>query len=168
MASSISASVVIPLTQNLSVEVDVQDVLLVSKHKWHAVKCHGKWYAATTWFDASHRRHRLYMHRLIAGSSRTESQFFVDHRDGNGLNNRRENLRWSTPTQNNLNSSAPRDAIDMRGIYEQSGRFIVKLSYRRKPHYGGCFGTLDEARACRKELIERVYASEDLEFARMQ
>jgi excisionase family DNA binding protein len=40
------------------------------------------------------------MHRLIAGAARGEE---VDHKDGDGLNNRRVNLRICTRRQNNMN-----------------------------------------------------------------
>lgn len=40
------------------------------------------------------------MHRLILGARRGE---FVDHKNGNGLDNRRTNIRLATQGQNNAN-----------------------------------------------------------------
>ena len=40
------------------------------------------------------------MHVLLMG---TRSGLEIDHKDGNGLNNRRSNLRWATPVQNQAN-----------------------------------------------------------------
>lgn len=42
----------------------------------------------------------LYMHRMI---NKTPDGFETDHKDGNGLNNQRHNLRTSTGNQNNHN-----------------------------------------------------------------
>lgn len=43
------------------------------------------------------------MHRLILGL--TDPKIQVDHRNGNGLDNRRENIRVVTASQNQMNAS---------------------------------------------------------------
>jgi len=70
------------------------------------------------------RRVGLYMHRLIMFATGIEppttAHTIVDHRDGDGLNNTRENLRWSTPRDNRLNVGSYRENLDMfRELWHQ-------------------------------------------------
>lgn len=57
----------------------------------------------------------VYLHRLIAGTAGVE----VDHRDGNGLNNHRANLRPATRTQQMQNRKA-----DTNGVSEYTGVYL--------------------------------------------
>jgi len=88
---------VIPLTLGYSAVIDAADYPIVAGLKWLAnVRPSGIVYAL-----ARDGGMWLYMHRLIAG---TREGFYTDHIDGNGLNNRRENLRECTRQQNRGNS----------------------------------------------------------------
>jgi len=83
---------VIKLTQGKNTLVDVGDYEFLSRFKWHAVSRGSKFYA---------RNGKLgYMHRIIIHPGSDEQ---VDHRDGNGLNNVRSNLRRSSNSQNQMN-----------------------------------------------------------------
>ncbi len=77
--------------------VDEADYELVRGHAWHTHRphVHGTVYARTK----TGENKTLYLHRLLMGPSIRR----VDHRDGNGLNNRRDNLRAATDSQNNAN-----------------------------------------------------------------
>ena len=83
--------------------VDDDDFEWLSKWKWYAHASRNTWYARTTWFppDAD-RRTTVIMHRLIIGASLGQ---MVDHRDRNGLNNQRSNLRFATRSQNKANAA---------------------------------------------------------------
>ncbi len=83
--------------------VDIEDLLIVSRFNWHSSKRNHTKYAVTTLMVEGKLRKR-YLHHLVMGSNRE-----VDHRDGNGLNNRRKNLRHClTHSQNNANSRSRR------------------------------------------------------------
>lgn len=91
----------IPLTQGKHAIIDNDDWELVSKHRWHANKPVGdKFYAMTNTTNSNLPMHRP-MHRLILGL--TDGDTWVDHKDGDTLNNTRSNLRVCTPQQNACN-----------------------------------------------------------------
>ena len=96
----------IPLTRGLVAIVDDEDLDLVRRHSWHAHAVIGKggrrcgWYAATTTECSSGRATTVYMHRLILQPT---GHALADHRDGDGLNNRRRNLRPASHSQNLTN-----------------------------------------------------------------
>jgi len=77
--------------------IDASDRSLVESYTWHALCGHnGKIYA--------YSRRRVYMHRLIAG---TPAGFETDHINGDGLDNRRANLRIASASQNSANMGKP-------------------------------------------------------------
>ena len=93
----------IPLTQGLVAMVDQEDYGFLSEHHWLVISagCHHKLrYAAMTTKMGGHRRFHL-MHNLIM---KLPEHCVVDHRDRDGLNNRRYNLRMATRSQNNSNA----------------------------------------------------------------
>ncbi len=93
----------IPLTQNKCATVDEADYAVVSQLKWTATYCKkaDKWYAVS-----GINKRRTYMHRFITEAPRGIQ---VDHRDMDGLNNSRSNLRLATKAQNMRNSGKRRN-----------------------------------------------------------
>lgn len=89
----------IPLTHGLCAMIDDADAGIVNGHKWWADINRHTTYAATT-VTVNGIKTTLRMHALIMG---TRGKCECDHRDGNGLNNRRENLRQVTRAQNSWN-----------------------------------------------------------------
>ena len=85
----------IPLTQGKEAIVDVEDLDTLSQYKWYAMKIGQTYYAAR--YD-SKRRRNVFMHRELMGFPK-----MVDHKDGNGLNNTRSNMRASDSCGNNRN-----------------------------------------------------------------
>ncbi len=90
----------IPLTQGLVAMVDDEDYPLLSQFKWHAmVKDHTS-YAMRRVRSVKGRQKPVLMHRVIMSA---EPGVEIDHKDGNGLNNMRANLRPCTRHQNARN-----------------------------------------------------------------
>jgi hypothetical protein len=83
----------IALNRGMVSVVDDADFPLVSLYGWHARISCGIWYAVST------SRPQVRMHRLILGFPDS----LIDHRDRDGLNNRRSNLRLATNSQNMMN-----------------------------------------------------------------
>jgi hypothetical protein len=80
--------------------VDDEDYYLVSQYRWHVQEDPGRSsgpYARTDLPSRGSGRGHIFMHCLVAGHDRP------DHVDGDGLNNRRSNLRPASASQNNMN-----------------------------------------------------------------
>ncbi len=84
------------------------------------------------------------MHRVIMGI--TDLDIEVDHRDGNGLNNRRDNLRVATPTNNQQNRKYSWASSGMKGVQLlKSGKYTAGIRYMKKQIHLGTFQTLEDA-----------------------
>ena len=82
----------IALTQGKEAIVDVCDLELVLRFRWHALRIRKAFYAVTRLPRANGKQPALYMHQLLFGKG-------CDHIDRNGLNNRRGNLRSASASQ---------------------------------------------------------------------
>jgi hypothetical protein len=78
----------IKLTKGHFAIIDEKDFVLVSRYNWHATNHDNVIYAATRMPDANLKY--KYMHQLILG---LDGQTRIDHKNRNGLDNRRTNLR---------------------------------------------------------------------------
>lgn len=84
-----------------TVDSDTFVKLRLGRYQWRPQvhKRAGKVYAVT------YLGYDVYLHRLILNAPKG---IHVDHKDGDGLNNRRSNIRLSTPGQNRANCGATR------------------------------------------------------------
>jgi hypothetical protein len=93
-------AVKIPLTRGKCATVDHEDAERLLPYKWyHFAGSVGREYAATS-IGGRRNRVTIYMHRFILDAPKGMQ---VDHRDGDGLNNTRANLRLCTGAQNVAN-----------------------------------------------------------------
>jgi hypothetical protein len=87
---------------------------------------------------------------------------WVDHIDGNTLDNRKSNLRLCTQAQNQMNMRmSRRNTSGYRGVvfdkrpHQQNRPWQATVSFKGKPVYVGCFATPEEAaRAFDKKALE--------------
>lgn len=131
----------IPLTQGRFAIVDAEDYEEISQHKWHVMKCRRSEYAARY---STSRKHIL-MHRVLLGAP---AGLVVDHRDGNGLNNRKSNLRLCTHQENTYNQR-PRlgGTSRFRGVcwHKAIKKYIALIQKDGKRYSLGCFADEIEA-----------------------
>lgn len=86
------------------------------------------------------------MHRQILGLE-TGNPWHVDHINGDGLDNRRVNLRRVTRGENmqNYRRVQSRNGTGYRGVRVQRGRFTAQAVLRKQLHRLGTFDTVEEA-----------------------
>jgi hypothetical protein len=89
----------IPLTQNRYAKVDPADYLWLSQFRW-CCKANRDTCYAIRHIQEHGRTKRIHMHRQIMN---TPANMICDHKNHNGLDNRRTNLRNCTVEQNNAN-----------------------------------------------------------------
>lgn len=114
------------------------------KDRYVKLKIEGKWYFA---------------HRLIWLYFNGDLPDYIDHIDGNGFNNRIENLRECTQTQNLGNA----DWGDLRGIEQRGNSFRVRVVHEGCRYNYGSFNSLEKA----KQIRDEAYILHFGEFARV-
>jgi len=128
------------LTQGKVAIVDIEDMPRVAGYKWSALRTkNGRWYAKAR--DGSRW---IYLHRVIMGAP---DELDVDHKDHDGLNNRRDNLRLATRTQNLGNQRRRRSKNKFKGYtaHPTPGRWIAQIRFKGKHVYIGAFSSEREA-----------------------
>jgi hypothetical protein len=136
-------SVEIPLTRGLVAVVDAEDVeRVLAAGKWQALVGDHTTYAQRNVYEQGQRRTVL-LHTFLTGWPR------VDHRDGNGLNNRRSNLRPATARQNMQNRRIQsNNTSGYKGVGRQWNRWRATIQIDGRQVHLGTFGDpADAARA---------------------
>lgn len=93
-----SLSKIIPLTQGEYAIVDHKDYVKLKQYKWHVLRKKTNKYAIRR--NPEGKPKHILMHREILGCKKGE---LTDHINGNGLDNRRSNLRKCNSSESNRN-----------------------------------------------------------------
>lgn len=134
----------IELTQGKFAIVDDDDYEWLNKHKWCACKSRKTWIAKRGIGGRNNRTYEL-MHRAIM---KPPKDVWIDHIDGNALNNTRENLRFCTRYQNQQNRPKNKNnASGYKGVYlhKQTRKWRARIYANGKNHSLGLFSTPEEA-----------------------
>ncbi len=126
-----------------AVEIDEEDLALYISRRWHVQKSPHTTYVASTNGGA--------MHRLIMNV--TDPKIQVDHKDGNGLNNKRDNLRIATNRLNSLNNIKRREGRTTSkyiGVTKSRDRWRTRAWTKETGHI--CIGSYDT-----QELAAKAY-----------
>jgi hypothetical protein len=137
------------LTNGQTVLIDAEDYEKLNQHIWYLKS--GR-YAATG--DRG-----ILMHRMILGDQvKPFPREHIDHINGNGLDNRRSNLRIATPAQNQYNSRRRKDNTSgYKGVCKAGNRFRAYLFHRGKQVYLGSAKTPEKAAVLYKKGAQQYY-----------
>lgn len=141
-------------------------VALVDDADYPAVMAEGKWFAlsngAKTFYAARNapptkpngKRRTLTLHHFLTGWD------YVDHVNGDGLDNRRSNLRWATHAQNMANQDRrSTNQSGFKGVHPKKRRWAARIQNR----YLGTYATPEDAAHAYDEAAIETWG----EFARL-
>lgn len=124
---------------------DRVDEAFVRSRRWGLTKGKYTYYVTSRTRDSTGRVNTTFLHR---GLMDPPEGMVVDHINGDGLDNRRENLRIVTVAQNNLNSRVRRDSQSgLKGAFYDSrkGTYYSRIKTDSGSIGLGTFATAEEA-----------------------
>jgi hypothetical protein len=133
----------ITLTQGKVALVDDEDFEYLSRFNWHVKRTNRKWkvlYAVAHEPNTKRNSTKLRMHRLLLPDAKE-----IDHINGDGLDNRRCNLRPATHRQNLAKSRRPLGASGLIGVDQLYGKWRARITVNGIGHHLGMFTSKEEA-----------------------
>jgi hypothetical protein len=124
----------IPLSQGKYAYVDIEDLYRIEKISWY---CDPDGYARN--------RNGIMMHRIIMNCPPDKE---IDHKDHNGLNNTKDNLRICTRSQNQANKNiSTRNTLGFKGVSysKKNNKYSASIRCNNKQYHLGYFNTPEEA-----------------------
>lgn len=145
--------------------IDALDASLVGRWSWRGVQKSNTYYAKRSMRIAgSSKSSTQSMHRLIMNPP---EGMVVDHINGNGLDNRRSNLRVCTQGENLRCKKVVKSSTGVRGVSltRNGERYVAQCSLNGRSKVIGVFDTLAEASEAyyrRAREIHGDFARKDL------
>lgn len=149
------------LTQGFIAQIDDCDYEQVSALRWWPIKGPNTVYAYTNL--SSNPRKPVLLHRFITNAP---AGVYVDHRDRDGLNCQRDNLRFCTAAQNHQNMKKNRSSTSpYKGTHwnKEKCKWEARIRVNRKALFLGYYAS-PEAGARAYDAAARKYFGE---FARL-
>lgn len=155
----------IKLTKGKYAIVDNDVFETFNKYKWHT-HYQAKWraYARIHATIAPKVRKSLYMHQAVIGRP-LKKGMVIDHINGNGLDNRRENLRFVTARQNAENRIDSRGKTGFVGVQKRTRKqgysYLTGLRFNGKYVYIGTYPTGEEASLARQKFLQSLLSPKE-------
>jgi hypothetical protein len=119
------------------------------------------WVNSSGYMQFEYKRKNYMVHRIIweLFNEALKKEEQIDHIDRNPLNNRIENLRIATQSQNQINSEKPaNNTTGYKGVLSTpSGKFQARLGHNGVKLYLGLFDTAKEAHECVLAKTKELY-----------
>lgn len=145
----------VPLSRGLVAIVDESDYEhAMQAGPWHAVQSHRTFYARRNIAKPDGRRGAVALHTLLTGWPT------VDHINGDGLDNRRTNLRPATNDQNRYNQRKhSNNTSGYKGVtwHERSGRWRARIGVAGRKLSLGLYETAEAAARAYDEAAVRYF-----------
>ena len=141
------------ITKGKVAVVDSEDYADLSKHKWCSWS-RGR-YAGRKITENGKTRIVL-MHREIMRATKGQE---IDHINGDGLDNRKENLRYVTRQQNIFNKKPQGKTSQYKGVYYRAkeDRWVAQISVNRVKKYLGIYKSEKQAAIAYNNEAEKAY-----------
>jgi len=125
--------------------IDKDDIEIARKYKWR-IDRRGPITYCKTGTDT------MYLHTLISGCKRT------DHRNHDGLDNRKVNLRLATPTQNAQNKLIPNNNTSgFKGVHKHRRKWQATIQDNGIKKFIGSFDTPHMAAVAYNEAAKKLF-----------
>lgn len=140
---------------DLTILVDDEDYLRVSEYNWYA-----RYSKKSKTYYALRGKNEIlpfiYMHRFIMNV--IDRKIIIDHKNHNGLDNRKENLRICTYSQNSANSCGNRNASSIyKGVTKCKRRWRAQIIYEHKYYHLGLYLSEIEAAKAYNEKAKELH-----------
>jgi hypothetical protein len=150
----------IPLTQGKFAVVDPEDFQKLNAHKWFVKKSGNNiFYAIRAMRRVNGRKKNISMHRQIMGA--TPPGLVIDHKDSNGLNNTKENLRIVTSAQNIYNNrkTAKKTSSKYKGVCykKQKNKYCATIGHHGHRKFLGYFENETDAAKTYDQAAKKLF-----------
>ena len=139
---------------------DVEDYDKIKKYRWHL---NGSGYVETAiyeYVDGIKKEKFFNLSRYLMGIADDDwKKVMIDHKNGDILDNRKENLRLVTPSQNGYNKKCPVNKSGVVGVFfhKQSQKWEAHIGYENNSKTIGRFENFEDAVKARKEAEEKYF-----------
>jgi len=134
------------------IQIDDADLPILEGYRWRVKDFSARGYGPCMYVIGNHR---VLLHRLLIGAIKGQ---FVDHANGDSLDNRRDNLRLCTHAQNMANRKMARhNRTGLKGVERKGNGWRARITKDGVRCHLGYFKTAAEAAAAFTEAARRLH-----------
>lgn len=133
-------------------------IFIVDLEDYNKIKGDTWWENDQGYICAIHKHKIVRQHRLIMGVDDDKSVRNIDHINGKRYDNRKENLRFATQAENQINRGANKNSkTGVKGVTKIGNKYYSRITYDGKDITIGIFDNIEDAKIARinkeKELF---------------